>query len=257
MLFCITYISGCIDISQPVNVNDTKPVYRVGVDVEYAPICYVDIDGSWVGFDVESIQWIGKEMGFEVVMVPFIWTNWLALLEYNRIDMIYKGMTITPERAELINFSNPYLVVDQAVASHIDSNYTMENFFEGKGKIGVRQGATGEEWVVNNLVKDGVFSSSQIVQYDGLTLAFRHLSEKKIDFIVHDMPPMRHGIANLPQLTIIGAIETHEEYGIGLRKDDVELLQTLNEGLSRLMASPKWTELLEKYQLTAYTSTLN
>ena len=255
MLFSITCISGCIDIFKPANVDDTKPVYRIGVDVEYPPISYVDIDGAWRGFDVESIQWIGEEMGFEVVMVPFIWKNWLPMLDSKRIDMVCSGMSITSERAEIINFSNPYLVVDQVIASHIDSKLTMEDFFEGKGKIGVLQGTTGEEWIVNNLIESGVLLPSQLIQYDALPLAFRELSEKKIDFVMHDMPVIRNSIADLP-LSIIGVVETNEKYGIGIRKDDIKLLQTVNEGLSRLMASPKWTELLEKYQLTSYTPTL-
>jgi polar amino acid transport system substrate-binding protein len=253
ILFSITCISGCVDILKPVNVvGETRSVYRVGVDAEYAPISYVDIDGSWRGLDIETIQWIGKEMGFEIVLVPFVWKNWLPMLESKRIDIVCGGMTITPERAEIISFSNPYLVIDQAIVSHIDSKHTMEDFLEGKGKIGVLQGTTGGEWVVDNLIETGVLLPSQLLQYDSLAPALRALSEKKIDFVMHDMPGIRSSIANFP-LSIIGTIETHEEYGLGMRKDDMELLQTVNEGLSRLMASPKWTELLEKYQLALYT----
>jgi polar amino acid transport system substrate-binding protein len=240
-----------MNVFNPANVDGTKPVYRIGVTVEYPPITYVDIDGAWHGFDAELIQWIGKKMGFEVVMVPFIWKNWLPLLESKKIDMVCSGMTITPERAEVINFSNPYLVVDQAVASHIDSKLTMADFLEGKGKVGVQQGTTGEEWIVDNLIETEVISPSQLVLYDSLPPALNALSEKKIEFVVHDMPVVRNNIVNLP-LSVIGIVKTHEEYGIGLRKDDVELLQTINEGLSQLMASPTWTELLEKYQLTVY-----
>jgi len=254
ILFSITCISGCIDIVTPANVDDTKPVYRIGVTVDYPPITYVDIDGTWRGLDAEAIQWIGEEMGFEVVMVPMIFKNWLPMLESKRIDMVYIGMTITPERAEQINFSNPYLIVDHSIVSHINSELTMADFLGGKGNVGVEQGTTGEEWVVHNLIETGVILPSQLAQYDDLSLALRDLVGKKIDFVIHDAPAIRSGIVNVP-LSVIGTVETNEKYGVGIRKDDEELLQTINEGLSRLMASPKWAELLEKYQLTSYAYT--
>ncbi|MCL2460840.1 MAG: ABC transporter substrate-binding protein [Euryarchaeota archaeon] len=250
MLCSITCIAGCIDIFTLENVNNTKPVYRVGVTSEEPPITYVDTDGTWRGIDVESIQWIGEEMGFEVVLVPLIWKNWLPMLESKKIDIVYSSMTITPERAELINFSNPYMVADQCITSHIDSHLTMADFLEGKGKIGVMKGGTGEEWVVQNQIESGVRLSSQIVQYDSISLAFLDLVGKKIDFVIHDTHATRDGIVNTP-LSVIGTVETNEKYGVGMRKDDVELLQTINEGLRRLMASPKWPELLEKYQFTS------
>jgi polar amino acid transport system substrate-binding protein len=251
ILFSVACISGCIDLFNPVNVDETKPVYHVGMETEYPPVSYVDIDGSWRGFDVESIQWIGEEMGFEVVMVPFVWKNWLPMLESKRIDIVYTGLIITPERAERINFSNPYLAVDQAIASHIDSKYVMEDFLEGKGKVGVQVGTTAEKWIVRNLAENEVALSPHLVQYDVLSFALHDLLENKIDFVMHDTSILQSNIVNLP-LSIIGVVKTDEEYAIGMRKDDIELLQTINEGLSRLMASPKWIELLEKYHLTAY-----
>jgi len=252
ILVSVACISGCIDICNLAN-RDGPTVYRVGVGAEYPPMTYIDTDGTWRGLDIESIQWIGEEMGFEVAIVPFVWKNWLPMLKSKRIDMVHTGMTITPERAEIINFSNPYLIVDQAVVSHMDSKYTMEDFFEGKGKIGVQTGTTAEKWIVENLIENEMILPSQLVQYDSLSFAHRALSEKKIDFAMHDLPITRNTIVNLP-LSIIGTIETKEKYGIGLRKDDIELLQTINEGFDRLMASPKWTELLEKYVLESYAS---
>ena len=55
-------------------------------------------------------------------------------------------------------------------------------------------------------------------------------------------------IKNKP-LKLIGNIETHEEFGIAVRKSDTELLATLNDGLAKLKADPYWQELIVKYNM--------
>ena len=251
ILFCIACSAGCTDVLKYANLYDAKPVYHIGVNAEFPPMSYVDTDTSLRGFDIESAQWIGEEMGFEVVFVPLLWKNLLPMLASQGVDMVYTGMTITRERAEQVSFSNPYLIIDQSVATHINSGLTMKEFSEGNGKIGVQQGTAGEKWVVDNLIEKEKLSLSQLVHYDSFPSAAYALSEKKLDFIICDTIATRDSIVDLP-VHIIGNIKTSEAYGIAVQKGDVELLNTVNEGLIRLMDSPKWQELLEKYQLTPY-----
>lgn len=91
-------------------------------------------------------------------------------------------------------------------------------------------------------------SADMLVTYDNFPLVATDLQNKRIDFAIYDRPPMLDAIAGKP-LHIIGEIDTGEEYGIAIRKTDTELLETMNEGLARLMASPKWDELKKKYEM--------
>ena len=74
----------------------------------YPPYSYVDKDGNAQGFDVDSMKWIAEKKGIEVTFMPVEWSGIIPALQAGKIDMVYAGMSITPERQEAVNFSNPY-----------------------------------------------------------------------------------------------------------------------------------------------------
>ena len=93
-----------------------KTVYIIGIDGEYPPYSYVDKDGNAQGFDVESAKWIAEDQGFEVKFQPTAWDGIIPALLAKKIDMVYSGMSITPERAAKVTFSDVYWIVNQGVA---------------------------------------------------------------------------------------------------------------------------------------------
>lgn len=235
------------EASQVAEVSE-KPTYIVGIDGEYPPYSFIDKNGTPQGFDVESIQWIADNMGFEVKIQPLAWDGIIPALQAGKIDMVYSGMTITDERKEVVNFSNPYWKVNQSVAVHDDTNLTMDDFKAGAGKVGAQRGTTGAFWVEENLVNESIMTPDMLVTYDNFPLVATDLQNKRIEFAIYDRPPMLDAIAEKP-LHIIGEIDTGEEYGVAIRKTDTALLETINEGLAKLMADPKWDELKKKYEM--------
>ena len=234
--------------STAVAVSPDKPTYIVGIDGEYPPYSKINKTGEPEGFDVESVKWIANEMGFNVKIQAMAWDGIIPALQAGKIDMVYSGMTITDERKEVVNFSDPYWKVNQSVAVHDDSEFTMDDFKAGAGKVGAQRGTTGAFWAEDNLVNKSIMTADMLVTYDNFPLVATDLQNKRIDFAIYDRPPMLDAIAGKP-LHIIGEIDTGEEYGIAIRKTDTELLETMNEGLARLMASPKWDELKKKYEM--------
>ena len=85
-----------------------KPVYVDGIDAAFPPFSYIDESGDPTGFDVEVIQWIAGEMGFDVEIVPVDWDAIIPTLKIGTIDMIASGMTITSERLKQVDFTDPY-----------------------------------------------------------------------------------------------------------------------------------------------------
>ena len=106
----------------------TKKVYVVGIDGDYFPYSFIDSNGTPTGFDVESIQWIAQDQGFTVKIQPMAWDGIVPALQTGKIDMVYSGMTKTPERMEQVNFSKTYWVVNQEVAGRNDTTLTMNDF---------------------------------------------------------------------------------------------------------------------------------
>jgi polar amino acid transport system substrate-binding protein len=222
--------------------------YVVGIDAEYPPYSYLDKDGNAIGFDVESMKWIAEQQGFEVTFQPTAWDGIIPALQAGKIDLIYSGMTITEERAEKVSFSIPYWKVNQSVAVHEESGYTMDDFNAGTLIIGAQRGTTGAIEVEEILIETGLMPEENLKLYDNFPLVATDLNNKRIDAAVYDTPPMLDAIADKP-LIIIGEIDTGEEYGVAIRKDDTELLAMINEGLTALMDDPYWEELKEKYEM--------
>ncbi|ADN35180.1 extracellular solute-binding protein family 3 [Methanolacinia petrolearia DSM 11571] len=245
--------SGCTDTSgenqtstDGVNVEETT-TYIVGIDGEYKPYSYVDTDGNPVGFDVDSIKWIAEKEGFEVEIIPVAWDGIIPALMAGKIDMVYSGMTITDKRLEQVNFSIPYWKVNQSVAINDVNNYTMDDFMSGKYIIGAQSGTSGAQWVEENLIDTGIMPAENFKNtYSTFPLVSEDLKNQRIDFAIYDKPPMLEAIEGKP-LSIIGEIDTNEEYGVAIRKSDVELLETINDGLTQLMADPYWEELKTEY----------
>ena len=79
----------------------------------------------------------------------------IPALQAGKIDMVYSGMTITPERSEQVNFSTPYLTINQTIAIRNDSTLSADDILAGKAIIGAQRGTTGAIWAENNLVGTG------------------------------------------------------------------------------------------------------
>ncbi|MBW2596448.1 MAG: amino acid ABC transporter substrate-binding protein, partial [Deltaproteobacteria bacterium] len=85
-----------------------EKVYINGIDANFPPFAYVDKNGVPDGFDVKSIDWIAKEMGFKVTHQPMDWDGIIPSLRAKKIDMVASGMSITDKRSEQVNFTTPY-----------------------------------------------------------------------------------------------------------------------------------------------------
>ena len=222
--------------------------YIVGIDGDYAPYSFIGADGKPAGFDVESVQWIAKEMGFEVEIRPTAWDGIIPALLAKKIDMVYSGMTANEERRKVVDFSDIYWEIDQSVAVKQDSSVTMEDFLAGKATVGTQRGCTAAEWIEDNLVKKNVLASDKFRLYDSFPAAAMDLEIGRVDAAMMDDVIVFAAVRGKP-LKIIGTIKTGEEYAVAVRKEDGALKDKINEGIRRLMASPKWEELKEKYEM--------
>jgi polar amino acid transport system substrate-binding protein len=251
-LVLAAFLSGCTSTGQnpqvPAAGTSSPKTYIVGIDAEYPPYSYLDPNGTATGFDVESMRWIAEKKGFSVTFQPTAWDGMIPSMDAGKIDMVYSGMTITPERAEKVNFSIPYLKINQSIAVPNGRTKTLADFYAGKMVIGAQRGTTGAIWVENNLVNKGIMSPDNLKLYDSFPLVAADLAIGRIDAAVYDKPPMITAIADKPA-HIIGEIDTNEQYGVAIPKSNPVLLQTMNEGLRELMNDPTWQVLRTRYAL--------
>ncbi|HNS35176.1 MAG TPA: transporter substrate-binding domain-containing protein, partial [Mesotoga sp.] len=110
VLICMTMAFGSLidDVRQ-------RGVLRVGQDAGYMPLYGTNPDGERIGLEVEILERMAEILGVKLEFVVVNWDGIIPALMSNKFDIIWSAMTITPERALRVNFSDPYLTVGQII----------------------------------------------------------------------------------------------------------------------------------------------
>ncbi len=218
-----------------------------GIDANFPPFAYIDQTGQPSGFDVEAMNWVAKEIGVEVSHQPIEWDGIITSLLTKKIDIIASGMSITEERAQKVDFSVPYWVIKQVMVAKKGSPLTIDDILTGKKTVGVQQGTSEAKWLKEEAAKKGW--NLELRYYSSSPLAVEDVLNGRIDAAAMDDAPAKDA-ASKKDVQLVGTFGMHaEEFGYAVRKDDKELLEKVNKALTKLMATPEWTELIKKYEL--------
>lgn len=211
----------------------------VGTNAEFAPFEYLE-DGKIVGFDMDLMAAISKEIGVEIEIKDMAFDGLLPALQAKKVDMIIAGMTATEERKKAVNFSETYYKANQVIITSEDAE-DISNFEGLKGKtVGVILGFTGDV-VVSEI--DGV----EVKKYNAGYAAIMDLKEGKIDAVVLDGEPAKNFVKNNGGIKITSAEGEKEEYAMAVSKDNVELLGKINTALTTLKENGTYDKLLKKW----------
>ena len=224
-------------------------VVVVGTDAAYAPFESQNEKGEIVGFDIEVVQAIAAKAGFEVKFVNTPWEGIFNALGQGDRDMVVSAVTITDERKQTMDFSNPYFDAQQLIA--VKENSKVTKFADLKKlKVGVQTGTTGDEAVTKLQGK----TSTNIKRFESTPLALKELESGGVDAVVADNGVVIHYVANNPGgkfKTVADAEFVPEQYGIALKKGNAELLDKVNQGLAAIKADGTYDQI---YACLLYTS---
>ncbi|NLZ93565.1 MAG: transporter substrate-binding domain-containing protein [Firmicutes bacterium] len=137
------YFGDGADFTVPESDNRLGVTYNVASDMTYAPFEYINDAGEPEGFDIDLIQAIAAEMGFEVNLLNTNWDGIIPSLLGGTSDMAIAAMTITEERLESVAFSDEYFESTQYIAVKKGSGITKLDDLQGK-VVGVQNGTTGD-----------------------------------------------------------------------------------------------------------------
>ena len=233
--------------SPPTTTSTTElKLLRVGTSPDFPPFEYVAKNGSIVGFDIDLIRLLAKKIGYDdIEIVTMDFDSLIPALKQGKFDVIAAGMTITPEREKEVSFTKPYWNANQAILVRKDSDFRPKSLDDLAGKtVGVQTGTTGEYYVEDYINKTGI--NIEVKTYSSYVLAVQDLVNGRIDAVVVDTPVAKMFEKQYP-VVISGIIETGEQYGFAVRKEDTQLLNELNKALEEVMNSPEWEKLVEKY----------
>lgn len=227
--------------------NAGNKVLKVGCDAAFAPFTYTDDKGNLIGFDVDLIHAIAKEMGYTVDMKGYPFDGIIPTLVTNNIDLIISGFTISPERAERVDFSDPYYRcgLTYLVMKNDASRY---NSFEeiSSAEICTQIGTTGALYLQKTL------KNPHLKQFNSPPETYLELQNGGCDVVVNDRPVNDFFLAQNPknqEIVVSRDITSaqNEYYGIAVRKGNKELLSLINEGLDRIIENGEFAKISNKW----------
>jgi polar amino acid transport system substrate-binding protein len=219
---------------------------RVATDATWPPFETVDENTKELtGFDIEMVDAIAKEAGLDIEFVNVGFDPLLAGIAQCQYDAAVSAITILPERAANMLFSDPYMNAGQIVTVQID-NTTINSKDDLSGKtVGAQIGTTGA-------IEVQAIAGANLTTFDTVDLAYLALQNGQIDAVVADSPTAAGFVAqNADKLKMVGSVFTDENYGIAVCKTNTELLAKINEGLAAIKANGTFDALLAKYALVA------
>jgi len=214
----------------------------VATDATWPPMEMVDTNKKIVGFDIDFMNAVAKEAGFQVEYKNTAWDGIFGGLEAKKYDAIISSVTITEERKKKYDFSEPYVNVGQIlVIPKTAKNVKALADLKGK-KVGAQIGTTGSFEIKK---VQGV----ELKTYDEIGLAFEDMAAGRIDGVVCDEPTAAHFALQRTEykakFAIAGQPFTEESYGVVVQKGDKELVDLLNKGI-RAAKAKKIDEQLKK-----------
>ena len=216
---------------------------RVCSDIPYPPFEFEDADSplGYSGFDIELIAAIGERLGrsVEIVETGFDALTSGTAMAAGTCDLAISAMTITPERAEQIDFSDPYYEADQSLLVPNGSSITSIADLVDGVVVGVQSGTTGEMYANDNV--PGATVRSFESGGDLLTA----LAAGQVDAVIQDLP-VNVEEASKGQAIVVETYPTGEFYGIAFEQGS-DLVGPVNEALAALRADGTYDELFAQY----------
>lgn len=220
-----------------------EKVLKVGCNADFAPFEFQDVSGKeYIGFDMDLIRAIGKEMGYEVKIQNINFDGLIPALEAGNIDVIISGMTITKERADKVSFAKPYYQSGLTVVVKKD-NDTIKSFKDLEGKtVAVQIGTTGA-----NKAKE--IKNAKVKEFNSSADTFMELKAGGVDAVVNDRPVNDYYLSQVgdKDAKSLSEVLSAEEYGMAMSKKNVALTKKIDEALEKLRANGEYDKIYEKW----------
>lgn len=213
----------------------------MGSSCDFPPYEFVDDDGNYAGIDIDIATGFCEKNGYKLEVKDMEFKSIIAAVNSGAVDFGMSGFTITEERKQSINFSDPYEETVQAIVVKEGSPIKGKDDLAGKS-IGVQAGTTGDDFVTNDFGKEAV------KQYDKYSLAITALINDQVDCVVLDDAPAKEFVKASAGLVKLDTEYGKEQYAAAFNFEDAELLAQFNQYLSEIKADGTLDSIFAKYE---------
>lgn len=242
LLFMLTGLSGWAGgvAAEP----SSGKTYVIGTDITFAPFEFQDVNGKFVGIDMDLLEAIARDQNFKYEVKPLGFNAAVQALESGQVDGVIAGMSITDERKQKFNLSEPYY--DSGVVMGIkENNDSIKSYEDLKGKkVAVKTGTEGYRFAESIAAEYGF----KIVPFDESSQMYDDVKTGNSVACFDDYPVLRYGVEQNNGLKIVTEMEKGGSYGFAVNKGkNQELMDKFNTGLANLKTSGEYKTILGKY----------
>lgn len=207
-------------------------VLKVGIEIGYPPMEYFAEDGSTMtGFDVDMAKAIGEKMGLEVEFVDTAWDGIFAGVDAEKYDCIISAVSITDERKEAFNLSDPYVANRQVLVVPKDSEIQSLEDLSGHS-VAVQAETTADDYMKENSDSMGI---SDLFEYDKILNCFDDLKSGRADSVLVDSVVAAYYLGeDAADYVTVWENDDVEPLGICMKKGNDALLAEINATLTEL-----------------------
>ena len=227
--------------------------FTVGFDAEFPPYGYQDENGEYTGFDLELAEELCKRLGWELVKKPIDWDAKDQELNTGSIDCIWNGFTIQ-RREDLYTWTVPYVDNSQVIVVKAGAGITGTADLAGKNLVvqadsSALAALTGEGATDAN--KALVKSLKELTQVADYNTAFMMLESGAVNAIALDVGVADYQLQQRQGVAKLDLVLAAEQYGIGFKKGNTELRDTVEKTLMEMVKDGTFTKIAEKWGLSS------
>ncbi len=219
---------------------------RVGSETVYPPFEYLDSKtGQYVGFDIDLIQAIGKRAGFDVKIYSMGLDGLIPALMSSSIDVAVSALTITPQRAEKVDFTDPYYKSGLSIMTHKENAGKIRSADDLKNKtLCVEIGSSGALY-------SSKIPGTTIRTFNSAAEAFLEINLKGCYAMINDKPVNEYFLvqkaAQTMNLAEVPVVLSADNYGFAVKKGNDALRERLNKGLKEVIADGTYEKIHMKW----------
>ncbi len=237
-------LSGCNSGGGETAGPDGKKKLVVAMELAYPPFETKDDAGNPSGLSVDFIKGFGEAYGYDVQIDNTSFDGLIPALQTNKADVVLSSMTITPERQESVDFTDPYAVAQLAILANKNSGISsIDDLNQSNKTVAVKTGSTGDVYATKHLTQ------ANIVRLADESACVTEVVQGKADGFLYDQLTIyRNNQAN-PDTTsaVFIPFQDPEMWGMAVKKGNTELKDQLNEYIAQCKEDGEFDRLTEKY----------
>lgn len=210
-------LAGCSSSDDSTQAAEAEAkTIRIATEGAYPPFNYTNNDGSLGGFDVDVANALCAEMKADCEIVSQDWDGLIPGLLANKYDAIIAGMSITPERSQTVDFTDPYFSNTMVWLAKKDGSFSPDDITNKD--LGSQRSTTLGEYLLTNF--DGKEGNS-VNLYDTYENAYLDLKSGRVDAVLAEKVSAADWLPENPDYAVIGGeLDNDDHLGIALRKED-------------------------------------